>query len=55
MVLKNLALPAARGTMRSPAVAGLLAQSDMIPSAQAGGMPPRITVRPEGSQYLLTD
>ena len=50
--MKNIAMPLARATMRSPAVAGLLAQSNMIPSAQASDM---ITIRPEGSQYLLTD
>lgn len=53
--MRNIAIPYGGATMRSPAVAGLLAQSDMIPSAQASDMPQRITVRPEGSQYLLTD
>ena len=53
--MRNIAIPYGGATMRSPTVAGLLAQSDMIPSAQASDMPLRITIRPEGSQYLLTD
>ena len=50
--MRSAIVPFTGATMRSPAVAGLLAQSDMIPSAQASDM---ITIRPEGSQYLLTD
>ena len=52
--MRSAIVPFTGDTMRSPAVAGLLAQSDMIPSAQASDLM-MITIRPEGSKYLPTD